>query len=78
MGALGAALIAKRAMAGSRKATRFLGFELSEFDYEATSFECSDCPNNCEIVNIQVNGELLARWGSRCGKWDQIEEKRTG
>ncbi len=78
MGALGAALIAKRLMSRSDKPTRFLGFELSDFQYEANSFECEDCPNNCEIVNILVGGELHARWGSRCGKWDQIEEKRTG
>jgi len=78
MGALGAALIAKRLMAQSDKPTRFLGFELSDFQYEASSFECTDCPNNCEIVNIMAEGELLARWGSRCSKWDQLEEKRTG
>ena len=78
MGALGAALIAKRKVARDTQTSRFLGFELSEFEYEAKSFECSDCPNYCEIVNIYVNDELLARWGSRCGKWDQLEEKRTG
>ncbi len=78
MGALGAALIAKRLMGQSSNPTKFLGFELSDFEYEASSFECKDCPNHCEIVNIMVGGELLARWGSRCGKWDQLDEKRTG
>lgn len=78
MGALGAALIAKRVMAGNNQPSRFLGFELGDFKYDATSFECQDCPNSCEIVNIMVEGELLARWGSRCGQWDQLEEKRTG
>ncbi len=73
MGALGAALMAKEAVR-KRPGTKFRGFELSEFTYETSSFECQGCPNICEIVNIYMDGELLARWGSRCGKWDSLVE----
>ena len=73
MGALGAALISKQATA-KKKGTKFRGFALSEFDYETSSFECRGCPNICEIINISMDGELLARWGSRCGRWDNLVE----
>ncbi len=73
MGALGAALISRQA-ARKKQVTKFRGFALSEFTYETGSFECQGCPNICEIVNISMDGELLARWGSRCGKWDSLVE----
>ncbi len=73
MGALGAALIAKQAVK-KKPGTKFRGFELSEFNYETSSFECQGCPNICEIVNITMDGKLLARWGSRCGTWDSLVE----
>ncbi|NLA26165.1 MAG: 2-hydroxyglutaryl-CoA dehydratase [Firmicutes bacterium] len=73
MGALGAALISKQA-SRKKQVTNFRGFELSDFNYETSSFECQGCPNICEIVNISMEGKLLARWGSRCGKWDNLVE----
>ena len=73
MGALGAALLSKTAVK-KKQGSSFRGFELSEFEYETSSFECQGCPNICEIVNISMEGELLARWGSRCGKWDSLVE----
>jgi hypothetical protein len=39
-------------------------------DYATRSFECPGCPNLCEVVEIRVGREVLARWGGRCGKWD--------
>jgi predicted CoA-substrate-specific enzyme activase len=75
MGAIGAALLAKSA-AREKQKTDFRGFEVSELKYQASSFECQGCPNLCEIVNITVDGEVLARWGGRCGKWETL--KKTG
>ena len=72
MGAIGAAFLAKMAIKNKPK-TDFRGFSLSDVKYEAASFECKDCPNLCEIVNIAVEGEILARWGGRCGKWEQLK-----
>jgi predicted CoA-substrate-specific enzyme activase len=71
MGAIGAALLAKAATKDKGN-TKFRGFVVSELDYQASSFECQGCPNCCEIVNISVDGEILARWGGRCGKWDTL------
>ena len=39
-------------------------------NYRSSSFECKGCSNLCEIVEIRLEKELLARWGGRCGKWD--------
>jgi predicted CoA-substrate-specific enzyme activase len=73
MGAIGAALLAQAAMPEKKK-TNFRGFGVSDMKYEASSFECKGCPNMCEIVNIAVDGEVLARWGGRCGKWEHLRE----
>ncbi|MDK2821856.1 MAG: hypothetical protein PWP31_1821 [Clostridia bacterium] len=71
MGALGAALLA-RDYIKNNPGTKFKGFEVSEENFEADSFVCEGCSNLCEIVNIKEEGKLIARWGSRCGKWDTI------
>lgn len=75
MGAIGAALLARSAVKEKQR-TEFRGFTVSELNYQASSFECQGCPNLCEIVNIAVEGEVLARWGGRCGKWETL--KKTG
>lgn len=75
MGAFGAALLAKEKMTGSSGITNFYGFESAENDYKAKSVECHDCPNLCEVIEIYSNGDVLARWGDRCGKWSNLEKK---
>lgn len=70
MGALGAAIIARETVEQKKKKTMFKGFEVTNFSYKTRSFECKSCPNRCEIVQFFQNGEVIARWGSRCGKWD--------
>jgi len=69
MGAIGAALLAQEAMK-DRKATSFRGFEAAEMDFRASSFECQGCSNCCEVINICLGEEVVARWGDRCGKWE--------
>jgi len=71
MGAFGAALLVKEQVmdsGGRPKAFHYGG--IVESEYSTSGFECHDCPNNCEIVIIKVNGRKVASWGSRCGKWD--------
>lgn len=70
MGGIGAALLAHEHMASNGQATSFRGFQVTELSYRTSSFECKGCSNLCEIVEIRVGRELLARWGGRCGKWD--------
>jgi predicted CoA-substrate-specific enzyme activase len=70
MGALGAAIIARETIEQQKEETVFKGFEITDFSYQTRSFECKSCPNRCEIVQFFQNDEVIARWGSRCGKWD--------
>lgn len=68
MGALGAALLAKEHI-DTKAVTRFHGFKMINSAFSNESWECKDCPNHCEVVNIIRDGEIIASWGSRCGKY---------
>jgi predicted CoA-substrate-specific enzyme activase len=76
MGAIGAALLAQNWYEQEKKETSFKGFEISEINYVTSGFFCDDCSNNCEVVEVKVGEDVLARWGSRCGKWEvsEVEE----
>ncbi|MTI94834.1 MAG: 2-hydroxyglutaryl-CoA dehydratase [Firmicutes bacterium] len=76
MGAVGSALLARAHVAD--KPSRFLGFGISELEYASRSFECADCPNNCEVVELTCDQEVVARWGDKCGKWSSETSARTG
>jgi len=73
MGALGAALLAKEAVF---EKTKFKGFDISKHKFETTAFNCPDCSNNCEVIEFKENGKVTARWGDRCGKWEENLNKR--
>ena len=73
MGALGAALLAKRRIQRTEQATNFRGiYQLSTFCCQPRSFTCDDCANNCEISELYIDNTLTSRWGSRCQKWDNL------
>lgn len=70
MGAIGAALLAANYMEKNRHLkTNFRGFDAALMKYDIKSFECSGCPNSCEIIQLFIDGKLAARWGDKCGKW---------
>lgn len=73
-GAVGAAMLAREA-ARSTGTTRFHGFTAAQQEYTASSFECPHCANRCEVVSIQSEGALLARWGHRCPRWNLPENE---
>jgi predicted CoA-substrate-specific enzyme activase len=68
MGAIGIAVLAKEQAEKTGDFTPFR-FEMAQLDFKTRCFECQECPNLCEIVEIIRDGELLDRSGSRCGKW---------
>lgn len=68
MGAVGAALLAREAVA-RKGPSSFKGFGVSEACFKTGSFECAGCANLCEVVEIAEDGKVIARWGDRCGKW---------
>jgi len=67
MGAIGAAILAKEKVKKT-KHTRFRGFDSIKLDYKVRGFECNDCPNMCEVVEIIADNKVLARWQDKCGK----------
>jgi predicted CoA-substrate-specific enzyme activase len=69
MGALGAGILAHKETQKTHK-TNFRGFNSMQEDFHARSFECNGCSNFCEVVEISSNGQVKARWGDRCGKWE--------
>lgn len=69
MGAIGSAILAKEYIESTGASTKFRGFESSDFDFVPTSFECSGCDNSCEVIKVELNKQVVAMWGDRCGKW---------
>jgi len=67
MGAYGAALIASKSKI---QQTKFRGYDLCLRTIVTQSFECSDCPNQCEVVELFDDDELISRSGGRCRKWE--------
>jgi len=69
MGAIGIAMLAKRDVKRSGQESSFRGFNLTEQEFETTSFECEDCANNCEVIKVIADSKVIAVTGDRCGKW---------
>ncbi len=69
-GAIGAALIAMEREA-SIGGSRFVGVDLTDREYDVTSFECQHCSNNCQIRKISVGGEFRSFYGGICDRYEQ-------
>lgn len=74
MGAIGCCLLAQE-HAAKNKSTAFKGFDIVHSGYQVKGFECEDCSNVCEVIEIMKDGQLTARWGDKCGKWSNNIEK---
>lgn len=69
MGALGVAILSRQ-----QKEINFT-FDIIEEEFKTTSINCSGCPNNCEIICVKKDKELLDSWGNRCEKGKSIVTK---
>ncbi len=76
MGAIGAAIIAKKAALKAGR-TNFRGFELANSNIISRSFECEGCSNKCEVVKIYENNTIIGYFGDRCGKWSNKQIKSS-
>ena len=63
MGALGVAVLCKAV----KKETPF-DFNITDVNFETKGIECTNCPNNCEMICVYKNEELLDSWGNKCDK----------
>jgi predicted CoA-substrate-specific enzyme activase len=77
MGAIGAALLALDDMTIRKAGTEFKGFEVSEAEYKTSPFECRACPNLCEMAQISLDGQVIARCGGRCDMWERKPAAQT-
>jgi activator of 2-hydroxyglutaryl-CoA dehydratase len=73
MGALGSAILARDSVK-NKKNTNFYGFSIINKNYSVKKFICSGCSNSCEVLEFISDGEPVARWGDRCGKWSAVEK----
>lgn len=64
MGAIGIAVLARK-----NKTGRIYNLEVSNVKFDTKALECHRCPNNCELLRIYRNNELVDSWGSKCGKY---------
>jgi len=73
MGALGMCILVRDYYLENGHETSFRGLDVTDVKFKTSTFHCGDCPNNCEIVQVRMpekGNEVIARWGSRCGKWE--------
>lgn len=60
MGALGVAILSKK-----EKEINF-SFDITDYKFNTSSNFCKGCPNNCEIISVRKNNNLIDSWGNRC------------
>lgn len=63
MGAFGIAILSSQ-----NKNKKNYDWNIQNIKFETKGEECSGCPNNCEIVKIYKQGDLIEALGSRCGR----------
>ena len=61
MGAMGAAILAKRSV----KRDSF-DFSIENMEFITREANCGGCSNNCEIICVYRDGQLIDSWGNRC------------
>ena len=84
MGAIGAALLAMENHQYTENPTKFKGWEVGNMHFNSITNQCTGCSNNCEVITIvegempevhpkdikDIKGNIIARWGGTCGRWD--------
>lgn len=68
MGAIGIAIMAR-----DSKEERVFDFDIDNYNIETKIASCGRCANNCEIVTVYKNNDLIDHWGNRCEKGNEIK-----
>jgi predicted CoA-substrate-specific enzyme activase len=66
MGAIGAAKLVKKVKPSK---TQFRGFDLSRKSCSTRGFECNECENQCEVIQLLVDHQIVACWGDLCERY---------
>ena len=61
MGAIGIAVLARKNQNG-----KSYSLNIQEIDFKTIGSDCGKCSNNCEILRIYKNKELVDCWGNKC------------
>lgn len=61
-GALGVAILSRQ-----NKINKVYDLKINDINFETKGYECNGCSNNCEILKIYKNNELIETIGSLCG-----------
>ena len=64
MGALGIAILAKK-----NQINKTYDLNIKNTKFLTKAFECKGCSNNCEILRIYKDDELIDSWGNRCDRY---------
>jgi len=74
MGAIGAAKLLKK---GKLSQTQFRGFDLPQKSCSTRGFECGECENQCEVIELLVDHQVVACWGDLCERYRQTKNGIT-
>lgn len=75
-GAIGAAMLAREQYDLEPTETKFKGFDFYKRRYDIETFPCTDCSNQCEIHQVNIEGEAPLYYGARCEKYEVSAEKK--
>ncbi|MEW6025824.1 MAG: acyl-CoA dehydratase activase [Planctomycetota bacterium] len=77
LGAVGAAILAKEERQANDYKTKFKGFDLKHIQYESSSFECTDCSNNCEIHKVKFSQPAVQQSNPPDGRAGSLARIKT-
>lgn len=63
MGAIGIAILSKK-----NKTNKIYNLDIKNIKFETKGIECNRCSNNCEILKIYKDDNLIDAWGSKCDR----------
>ena len=62
MGDIGVALLSVK------DSNKEYNLNIKNVNFETIGKECGKCPNNCEIIKIYKDNELIDSYGNKCDK----------
>jgi predicted CoA-substrate-specific enzyme activase len=69
MGAVGAALLARKQILKTGQYSKFKGYQQLNLTMTPNAFECEGCANRCEVIRVRQDQKVIAVWGDKCGKY---------
>ncbi len=70
MGAVGAAILAKKTVSKENVRTKFKGFLVANSFIRTKSLECNMCANKCEVAVLYDGENAMGSFGDKCGRWN--------